>query len=84
MHPVKEIENTNATDVIIDICQFGDTLFASFFPFILTSNALSKGTPRLKPLSINFVLFCWFCNGKPARWKLRILCLGYLANLEFH
>ena len=76
VHPVKEIENTNTIKVVVDICQFDDKVAICLFPIILTSNAVSKVTPRLPRLSITFALFCWFCNGKPARLKLRISCLG--------
>jgi hypothetical protein len=75
VHPVREIENTSTTNVVVDICQFDDKLPVCFFLIILTSNALSKVTPRFPRLSINFALFCWFCNGKPALWKLGISCL---------
>tara|TARA_B100000035_G_C20717412_1_gene429736 strand:+ start:344 stop:523 length:180 start_codon:yes stop_codon:yes gene_type:complete len=40
LHPVKEIENTNTTNVVIDICQFDDKLPACSSLFILTSNML--------------------------------------------
>ena len=73
MHPVKEIEKTNTTDVVIDICQFDDTLLVSSFLFFLISNALSKGAPRFPRLSINFALFWCFGNGEPTHWSLRTL-----------
>jgi hypothetical protein len=76
LHPIKEIKNTNTTNVVIDVCQFDDKLPACLSLFILTSNKLFKGAPRLPRLSINFALFYWFCNGKPGRWKLWISCLG--------
>ena len=76
VHPVKEIENTSTTNVVVEICQFDEKVPVCFFLINFTSNALSKVTPRLPRLSINFALFCWFCNGKPAHWKLRISCLG--------
>ena len=56
IHPVKEIENTSTTNVVVDICQFDDKVPVCFFLIILTSNALSKVTPRFPRLSINFAL----------------------------
>mgnify|MGYP005751080273 CR=1 FL=1 len=47
MHPVKEIEKTNTTAVVIDICQFDDTLLVSSLLFFLISIALSKGPLRI-------------------------------------
>ena len=68
VHPVKEIDNTNTTDVVIDICQFEDALSASSFLFFLIFNALSKGTLRFPRLSIKFALLRCFGDGEPTRW----------------
>ena len=39
VHPVKEIENINTINVVVDICQFDDKVAIYLSPSILTSNA---------------------------------------------
>ena len=73
-HPVKEIENTKTKNVVNDICRFDNMRPLSSLLFILTSDALSKGKSRFSRSSLDFGLFCWFCNEKPARRKSQASC----------
>lgn len=68
VHPVKETENTNTINVVVDICQFDDKVAICLFPIILTSNALSFVSMNSTPSTT-----CYYTANRAAlrgRWNL--------------